>query len=118
MLFRSGSQAYQLVQANPALLEMLNLTEEDIAKADSAESAIKACLHPEDAWQISYAMKKMAEGAPSVTCNCRFYPKGMQNFNHSYRCLLPLFRVCLSLGLLSFMEEENRKNGEDHFFLG
>ncbi len=78
--WQTGSQAYQLVQANPALLEMLNLTEEDIAKADSAESAIKACLHPEDAWQISYAMKKMAEGAPSVTCNCRFYPKGMQNF--------------------------------------
>ena len=78
--WQTGSQSYRLVQANPALLEMLNLAESDITLADSEESAIKACLHPEEAWQIAYAIKQMSNGIPSVTCNCRFYPKGAQNF--------------------------------------
>ncbi|MGM9539963.1 ATP-binding protein [Anaerovibrio sp.] len=74
------SQDYQLIQANPAILDMLNLTEADIAGNSQPDSAIKACLHPEDAWQISYAMKKMQTGTPAITCNCRFYPKGERNF--------------------------------------
>lgn len=75
-----ASQDYQLIQANPAVLDMLNLTQADIADRSSDDSAIKACLHPEDAWQISCAMKKMQSGTPAITCNCRFYPKGEQSF--------------------------------------
>ena len=75
-----SSQDYQLIQANPAVLDMLNLTQADIADRSSDDSAIKACLHPEDAWQIAYAMKKMETGTQAITCNCRFYPKGEQSF--------------------------------------
>lgn len=73
-------QDYQLIQANPAVLEMLNLTEADIDGGRHMDSAIRACLHPRDAWQVSCAIKKMREGTPAVTCSCRFYPKGGQNF--------------------------------------
>ena len=74
------SQDYQLIQANPAVLDMLHLTQADISGKSDAGSAIKACLHPEDAWQIDYVMKKMKTGTPAITRNCRFYPKGERNF--------------------------------------
>lgn len=78
-LTREG-QDYQLIQANPAVLEMLHLSEADIETDQHMDSAIRACLHPEDARQISRAMQKMREGTPAITCNCRFYPRGEQNF--------------------------------------
>lgn len=81
-VYEVRDNGYHLIQTNPVALRMLNLRVEDIEEANllHMESAIRDCLHPDDRWQIAYGLSKMKRGIMDITCSCRFYPKGSDNY--------------------------------------
>lgn len=110
-LYHQHDNQFDCVATNSTLRELLNITSDDFYLHDG-DDILMQLVYPADKWQIEYCIRKIAEGKQKISCNCRIYPKGSDQYIWMHLSADCVCKENTSFVYITFTDITAEKNAE------